>query len=121
MKTTSILLSLALAFKTIYSKAIDINTNFVSEQLNVPEEDNSFELVESKEYNFIYKLHCQNNCEKIKDDLNFAFNTTSNAFGKYRFYFYFYFYFYSFFLFSFFFFFLRKKYYYLFQIEFFKI
>jgi len=55
-----------------------------SEQLNVPEEDNSFELVESKEYNFIYKLHCHNNCEKIKDDLNFAFNTTSNAFEIYQ-------------------------------------
>jgi len=84
MRTTSILLSLALAFKTIYSKAIDINTKIVSEQLNVPEEDNSYELVKSEKYNFIYKFHCQSNCDEIKNDLEFAFNATSNAFEIYQ-------------------------------------
>jgi len=84
MKTTSILLSLALAFKTIYSKAID-NAKIISEQLNVIEEDNSFELVESD--NFIYKFHCseeQEYCDKLKNDLEYAFTTISNAFEIYQ-------------------------------------
>jgi len=84
MRTTSILLSLALAFKTIYSKAID-NAKIISEQLNVIEEDKSFELVESD--NFIYKFHCseeQEYCDKLKNDLDYAFTTLSNTFEIYQ-------------------------------------
>jgi len=86
MKITSILFSFALAFQTIYSKAVKTNNKIASEQLNIPEEDNSYELVKNKKNNFIYKLHCPvgNDCLKIKNDLEFAFNTTSNAFGKYN-------------------------------------
>jgi len=80
MKTSSILLSIALAFQTVYSKAI--NNKILPEQLNGT--DNSFELVESD--NFIYKLHCSEeyDCDKFKNDLNFAFTTLSNTFGKYN-------------------------------------
>jgi len=56
MKTSTILLSVALAFRTIYSKAVYYHSKAISEQLSIPEEDSSFELVESR--NFIYKLHC---------------------------------------------------------------
>jgi len=85
MKTSTILLSIALAFRTIYSKAIYSNSKIISEQLSIPEEDNSFELVESD--NFIYKFHCSDEkeyCDKIKNDLDFAFATISNAFEIYQ-------------------------------------
>jgi len=94
MKATSLLLSFVLAFQTVYSKAVDINTNdinskIVSEQLNVSEEDNSFELIKSQNYNFVYKFHCSDKedyCNEIKNDLEFAFKTTSNVFGKYNYF-----------------------------------
>jgi len=89
MKATSLLLSFILAFTTVYSKAVDININdkIISEQLNVSEEDNSFELVKSNDYNFIYKFHCSDEgdyCEGIKNNLEFAFMTISNAFEIYQ-------------------------------------
>jgi len=92
MKATSLLLSFVLAFQTVYSKAVDINTNdinskIVSEQLNVSEEDNSFELIKSQNYNFVYKFHCSDKedyCNEIKNDLEFAFKTTSNVFEFYQ-------------------------------------
>jgi len=83
MKVSSILLSLALAFKAVNSKAINDKITF--EQINVVEEDSSFELVESD--NFIYKFHCSEEpeyCNKLKDDLDFAFNSLSNAFEFYQ-------------------------------------
>jgi len=84
MKTTSILFSLALAFKAIYSKAIDNNDKITLEQLNVPEEDNSFKLVKSED--FIYKFHCpeENDCDQIQDSLNFALDKLSNALEFYQ-------------------------------------
>jgi len=90
MKTSTILLSVALAFRTIYSKAVYYHSKAISEQLSIPEEDSSFELVESR--NFIYKLHCSEEkkyCDKIKKDLYFAFSAVSNAFGKQRIFIYF--------------------------------
>ncbi len=84
MKTTAILLSLALAFKTINSKAIDNISKAIADQLNIPEDYDSVEIVKTD--NFIYKFHCSEEekfCNKIKSDLDFAFNTISNTFGKY--------------------------------------
>ncbi len=81
MKTTSILLSFALAFKAIYSRAIDNNQN------NIKNGD-SFEMVKNK--NYVYKFHCSDEkqyCDKLKNDIDFAFNTISNALGKYKIYF----------------------------------
>jgi len=86
MKTTTILLSVALAFKTIYSKAIDNLSSAIIDQLNIPEDYEDVEIVKSD--NFIYKFHCSEEkefCDKIKSDLEFAFNTLSNTFGKYKF------------------------------------
>jgi len=74
MKTTTILLSIAFAFETIYSRAI-----------NDSKVDDPFEIVESE--NFVYKLHCsegQQYCDGIKNDLDFAFNTLSNTFEIYQ-------------------------------------
>jgi len=80
MKITSILFSFSLALKTIYSKAID--NKITLEQLNIPEEDNSFKLVERED--FIYKFHCSEDdsiCGKIQNDLNFALDKLSDTFG----------------------------------------
>jgi len=85
MKASTILFSLALAFKTIYSRAIEDNIYEINNQLNVTNVDNPYELIESN--NFIYKLHCSEEkefCDKIKNNLEFAFKTISNAFGKYK-------------------------------------
>jgi len=86
MKTTSILLSLALVFQTVYSKAIDNYSKIIKEQINVTEEDSAFELVKTD--NFIYKFHCSEKddvyCNKLKDDLDFAFTTLSNTFRMYN-------------------------------------
>jgi len=85
MKTTTILLSVALAFKTIYSKAIDNISSAIIDQLNIPEDYEDVEIVKSD--NFIYKFHCSDEkefCDKIKNDLEFAFDTISNAFEFYQ-------------------------------------
>jgi len=83
MKSTTILLSIALAFKTVYSKAIDAMDSVIAEQLNV--NDNSIEVVNNT--NFIYKFHCEDDkdyCDKIKSDIEFAFNKLSNTFEFYQ-------------------------------------
>jgi len=85
MRISNILLSLALTFKTIYSRAVDNNSNILSDQLKAIEEDSSYELVKSD--NFIYKYHCYDEkeyCNKIKNDLDYAFNTISKAFEIYQ-------------------------------------
>jgi len=81
MKTTSIFFSFALAFKTIYSKALNSNNTITSEPLNIPEQLNIQE--EDKNKDFIYDFHCSedSDCENIKNDLNFALEKLSNTFG----------------------------------------
>jgi len=82
MRTTKILLTITLAFKTIYSKAINNTSNIIEKQLNV---DDSVELVKSD--NFITKFHCNEEkeyCEKVKNEFNFVFDTLSNAFEFYQ-------------------------------------
>jgi len=84
MKTSTLLLSIALAFKVIYSKAIDTTDNITSNQLNV-EEDSTVEIINND--NFIYKLHCSDEkelCDKIKNDFEYAFKIISNAFEIYQ-------------------------------------
>ena len=74
MKTSTILLSITLAFTTIYSKAIDNNNSYETVKIN----------------NFSYKFHCSEEkkvCDGYKNDIKFACNTLSNTFGKYKFYF----------------------------------
>jgi len=83
MKTTSIVLSVAFAFQTIYSRAVDNSYYAASNQLNVSKVDDPIEIVESE--HFVYKLHCSEEkqyCDGIKNDLEYAFNTISNTFGK---------------------------------------
>jgi len=81
MKTTTILFSIALAFETIYSKAIDN----ISKQSNVSKVEDPFEIVKSK--NFIYKFHCseeKNVCDGFKNDIDYAFNAISKTFEIYK-------------------------------------
>jgi len=88
MKTSTILLSITLAFKTIYSKAIDNNYYDITNQTNDIKVDKSYEVV--KIDNCSYKFHCseeKKECDGYKNDINFACNALSNAFGKYKFYF----------------------------------
>jgi len=87
MKVTPIILSITLAFKTIYSRTIDNNYS-ITNQANNTKVDKSYEIV--KINNFSYKIHCSEEkkvCDGIKNNIKFACNTISNAFGKYRFYF----------------------------------
>jgi len=74
MKLTPILLSVTLAFKTIYSKAIDNNNSYETVKIN----------------DFSYKFHCSEEkkfCDGIRNYIKYACNIISNTFGKYKFYF----------------------------------
>jgi len=85
MKTTTVLFSIALAFKTIYSRTIAEALYGITNQLNVSKGDNSSELVESN--NFVYKFHCSEEkelCDKIKNNLAYATKTISNTFEIYK-------------------------------------
>jgi len=88
MKTSTILLSVALAFKTIYTKAIDNGVNIKSSQLAVIKNDINLEIINGK--NFTYKYHCNDDkderkyCEGIKNDLDYAFKALSNTFEFYQ-------------------------------------
>jgi len=69
MKTFIILLPILLAFKTVYSKAID----------------NSYERI--KLNNFSYKFHCSEEkklCDSYKNNIKFACNTISKTFEIYK-------------------------------------
>jgi len=71
MKTSTILLSITLAFTTIYSKAIDNNNSYETVKIN----------------NFSYKFHCSEEkkvCDGYKNDIKFACNTLSNTFEIYK-------------------------------------
>jgi len=81
MKASTLLISAALAFKAIYSKAIDEVDSVIAEQIDVVKGDDSIDVINSN--NFIYKFHCSDEedyCNKIKNDLNFAFDILSNTF-----------------------------------------
>jgi len=88
MKTSTILLSVALAFKTIYTKAIDNGVNIKSSQLAVIKNDINLEIINGK--NFTYKYHCNDDkderkyCEGIKNDLDYAFTKLSDTFEFYQ-------------------------------------
>jgi len=85
MKTTTLLLSIALAFKTTYSRAVDNNFYGIKNHLNVREVDDPFEIVENDK--FIYRFHCSEEkkvCDGFKNDLDFAFNKISNTFEIYQ-------------------------------------
>jgi len=85
MKPTAILLSIALAFKTIYSRAVDNNPYEIKNHLNIRKVDDPFEIVENDK--FIYRFHCSEEkkvCDGFKNDLEFAFNIISNTFEIYQ-------------------------------------
>jgi len=89
MKTTAILLTVALAFKTIYSRAIFDNLNEYNTQLNNQfnntKVDDPFEIVKNDK--FVYRFHCSEEksvCDGFKNDLDFAFKTISNTFEIYQ-------------------------------------
>jgi len=85
MKVSTLLISAALAFKAIYSKAIDETDSVIAEQIDVVKGDDSVDVINSN--NFIYKFHCSDEedyCKKVKNNLDFAFNTLSNTFEIYE-------------------------------------
>jgi len=89
MKTSTILLTVALAFKTIYSRAIVDNLienkSQLNNQLNDTKVEDPFEIV--KDDKFVYKFHCSEEktvCDGFKNDLDFAFKTISNTFEIYQ-------------------------------------
>jgi len=85
MKILTILLSFILAFKPIYSKAIKNKNSHHVEQLDLTKENDFVEIVNTD--NFIYKLHCfdkEGFCDKVKNDLDYAFNVLSKTFEFYQ-------------------------------------
>jgi len=87
MRISTILLSVVLSFNTIYSKAIDNDAYLKGIQKDVIMQDDFLEIIHDKNGNFINKFHCSNErkfCEKIKNDLDYAFDTFSNALEIYQ-------------------------------------